>query len=533
MRLQRKYVFSCDLKRDHIVFWMRMANELGSERSLLECLEFSMRLAIALVALVGAFSFFVQGRNKRLPPGPFPLPIIGNLHLLGQLPHQALAALSLKFGPLMSLRLGSALTLVVSSPDMAKEFLKIHDLLFASRPPTAAANYFWYNCTDVGFAPYGDYWREVRKVCVLQLLSSRRLNYFCFIREEEVSAMIRSIANSDHPLNISKTVSTLVSDILCRMTFGRKYSDQDSIGGKGINSMMKESFVVAGAFNVGDYIPYLGWMDLQGLNRRFKEIHRIQDEFLEKVIEEHVAQNDPNVQRDLVDVLLAASADKDMQPQITRENIKAILYDMLAAGTDTSSTTMEWAMSELLRNPPVLKKVQDELERVVGKGRMVRESDLPSLPYLQAVVKETLRLHAASPLALPHLSVEACNVLGYEIPRNTRVLVNLWAIGRNPTSWEDSERFVPERFMNGCSLDEKVRNCEWIPFGAGRRGCPGEHLGMLLVEFPLAQLLHCFDWTLPGKMNGQELDMSERFGITVRRAHDLTAVGTPRVMVVL
>eukprot|EP00253_Pinus_taeda_P016590 PITA_16590 len=462
-----------------------MVNELGSEKPFLVCLEFYMKLAIALVALVVAWSFFVKGRNRKLPPGPFPLPIIGNLHLLGQLPHQALAALSLKFGPLMSLRLGSALTLVVSSPDMAKEFLKTHDLLFASRPPSAATNYFWYNCTDIGFAPYGAYWRQVRKVCVLQLLSSRRLDYFRFIREEEVSAMIHSIAHSDHPVNISKIVSTLMTDIICRMTLGRKYSDKDCIGGKGLNSVVRESYVVAGAFNVGDYIPYMAWMDLQGLNRRFKEIHGIQDELLEKVIEEHVAQSDPNVTRDLVDVLLAASADKDMEPQITRDNIKAILYDMLGAGTDTSSTTIQWAMSELLRNPPLLKKVQDELERVVGMERMVLESDLPSLPYLQAVVRETLRLYPSAPLALPHLSVEACNVLGYEIPKNTQVLVNLWAIGRNPTSWEDAERFVPERFMNGCSLDEK------------------------------------------------ELDMSERFGITVGRVHDLCAVPTPRLTVVL
>lgn len=510
-----------------------MVNELGSEKPFLVCLEFYMKLAIALVALVVAWSFFVKGRNRKLPPGPFSLPIIGNLHLLGQLPHRALTALSLKFGPLMSLRLGSALTLVVSSPDMAKEFLKTHDLLFASRPPSAATNYFWYNCTDIGFAPYGAYWRQVRKVCVLQLLSSRRLDYFRFIREEEVSAMIHSIAHSDHPVNISKIVSTLMTDIICRMTLGRKYSDEDSIGGKGINSVVQESYVVAGAFNVGDYIPYMAWMDLQGLNRRFKEIHGIQDELLEKVIEEHVAQSDPNVTRDLVDVLLAASADKDMEPQITRDNIKAILYDMFGAGTDTSSTTILWAMSELLRNPPLLKKVQDELERVVGMERMVLESDLPSLPYLQAVVRETLRLYPSAPLALPHLSVEACNVLGYEIPKNTQVLVNLWAIGRNPTSWEDAERFVPERFMNGCSLDEKVRNCEWIPFGAGRRVCPGEQLAMLLVQFPLAQLLHCFDWTLPDNMNGQELDMSERFGITVGRVHDLYAVPTPRLTVVL
>jgi len=196
------------------------------------------------------------------------------------------------------------------------------------------------------------------------------LDDFRFIREDEVSAMIHSIDDSDQPVNISKTVSTLLTDIMCRMTFGRKYSDQESIGGKGINSVIKESFVVTGAFNVGDYIPYVAWMDLQGLNRRFKELHRIQDDLLEKVIEEHVAQNDPNVTRDLVDVLIAASADKDMKIQITRDNMKAILYDMLGAGTDTSSTTIVWAMSELFRKPLLLKKVQDELERVVGMERM-------------------------------------------------------------------------------------------------------------------------------------------------------------------
>jgi len=201
------------------------------------------------------------------------------------------------------------------------------------------------------------------------------------------------------------------------------------------------------------------------------------------------------------------------------------------AGTDSSGTSMEWAMSELLNNPPVLKKLREELERVVGMGRMVTESDFPSLVYLQAVVKETLRLHPPGPLAAPHLSVEACNVLGYEIPQNTRVLLNLWAIKRNSKSWEDAERFVPERFMQGDSIDEKHQNFEWIPFGAGRRGCPGEQLGMLIIEFAVAQLVHCFDWKLP---DGQELDMSERFnGLTVPRAHDLSAFPIPRLPVVL
>eukprot|EP00253_Pinus_taeda_P023070 PITA_23070 len=367
------------------------------------------------------------------------------------------------------------------------------------------------------------------------MLSSKRLDYFRFIREEEVSAMIRSVLiNSDHPVNIGQTVWTLTNDIICRMTFGRKYSDHDFIVNIGVKAMIKETILLLGDFNIGDFIPYLAWMDLQGFNRRLKSIHSTQDKLLEKIIEEHIAQNDPNVPRDLVDVLLAASADKDMELQITRDNIKAVLYDMLAAGTDTSSAGIEWAMSELLRNPPVLKKVQGELQRVVGLERMVRESDLPRLPYLQAVVRETLRLHPPAPLAIPHNSIGGCKVLGYEIPRNTHVFVNIWAIGRNPKSWEDPERFVAERFMHGDCLDVRIKNFEWMPFGAGRRRCPGELLGTLLVEFAVAQLVHCFDWRLPDEMIGEELGMSEKFtGLTVPRAHELVAVPTSRLALVL
>eukprot|EP00253_Pinus_taeda_P007932 PITA_07932 len=513
-----------------------MVTGLGYACPLVDYVEFCLRLTTALVALVVAWSFFVRVRNRNLPPGPLPLPIIENmLYILGGLPHQALAALSLKFGPLMSLYFGSTLVLVISSPKMVREFMKTHDLLFASRPPSIAGNYLLYNYSDIGSAPYGPYWRQMRKVCVLQMLSSKRLDYFRFIREEEVSAMIRSVLiNSDHPVNIGQTVWTLTNDIICRMTFGRKYSDHDFIGNIGVKAMIKETILLLGDFNIGDFIPYLAWMDLQGFNRRLKSIHSTQDKLLEKIIEEHIAQNDPNVPRDLVDVLLAASADKDMELQITRDNIKAVLYDMLAAGTDTSSAGIEWAMSELLRNPPVLKKVQGELQRVVGLERMVRESDLPRLPYLQAVVRETLRLHPPAPLAIPHNSIGACKVLGYEIPRNTHVFVNIWAIGRNPKSWEDPERFVPERFMHGDCLDVRIKNFEWMPFGAGRRRCPGELLGTLLVEFAVAQLVHCFDWRLPDEMIGEELGMSEKFtGLTVPRAHELVAVPTSRLALVL
>eukprot|EP00253_Pinus_taeda_P030455 PITA_30455 len=513
-----------------------MAIDLGSDPAVQRCLELLTSTAL-LLALVATWAFFFRGRKLRLPPGPFAFPIIGNLHMMGELPHKALAELSLKYGPLMSLRLGSALTLVVSSPDVAKEFLKTHDLLFASRPPSAATKYLWYNSSDITFSPYGRYWRQMRKLCVVQLLSSRRIASFQFTREEEVSAMIRGIVTSYHegfsPVNISKAVSALGIDIICRIAFGKKYCDQDLIGGLGINSMIKETFVLAGSFNIGDYIPYLAWMDLQGLNRRLKNIHKIQDDLLEKILEEHFSQNNPKAMPDLVDVLLAALADEKLGFQITRDNIKSLIYDILSAGSDTSSTSIAWAISELLRNPPVMKKLQDELERVVGMGRMVQESDLPRLIYLQAVVKETLRLHPPGPLILPHISMETCHVLGFEIPSGTRLVVNAWAIGRNPRSWgEDAESFKPERFMEEGFLDAKVENFEWIPFGAGRRGCPGQQMAMIVVEFAVAQLFQCFNWRLPDDMNKENLDMSEKNeGLTVPRAKDLFAVPTPRLSV--
>jgi len=237
-----------------------------------------------------------------------------------------------------------------------------------------------------------------------------------------------------------------------------------------------------------------------------------------------------------VDVLLAASADKDSEFQISGDSVKGILFDMLLGGADTAPTMIDWVMSSALRNPLVLKKLQDELECVVGLGRMVCESDLPRLLYLKAVVKETLRLYPSGPFLVRHLSAESCNVLGYEIPQNTVVLINEWAIGRNPKLWEDAETFKPERFMEGVGSGVDAygdQNFDWFPFGAGRRRCPGQQLGTLLLEIPVAQLLHCFNWRLPlDEMNGQnqEVDMTEQFnGVILFRAHELLAIPTPRL----
>lgn len=201
---------------------------------------------------------------------------------------------------------------------------------------------------------------------------------------------------------------------------------------------------------------------------------------------------------------------------------------MFAAAVDTSATTVEWALSELMKHPETMKRVQKELENVVGLDRMIEESDLENLEYLDMVVKETLRLHPVAPLLLPHESMEDCTVNGFHIPKKSRILINVWAIGRDPEAWTDPEKFFPERFV-GSKIDLRGRDFQLLPFGSGRRSCPGMQLGLTLVRIVLAQLVHCFDWELPNGMLPSELDMTEEFGLVTTRAKHLLAIPTYRL----
>lgn len=190
---------------------------------------------------------------------------------------------------------------------------------------------------------------------------------------------------------------------------------------------------------------------------------------------------------------------------------------------DTSATVIGWALPELIRHPDVMKRVQDELEDVVGLDRMVQESDLIHLEYLDMVIKEILRLYPPVPLLVPHESLQDCSVGDFFIPKKSRVIVNAWAIGRNPNVWANPEKFYPERF-NGSQIDVRGRDFQLIPFGAGRRGCPGIQLGLTVTRLVVAQLVHCFHWKLSNDMSVDELDMTEEFGLTCPRAQDLIVI---------
>ncbi|XP_058093148.1 cytochrome P450 71A1-like, partial [Magnolia sinica] len=494
-------------------------------------------LVVAIVLLILATSNGGRRRNKsNQPPSPSKLPIIGNLHQLGgpsSLLHRSLQSLSNKHGPLMLLHMGNIPTLVVSSAEMAEEILKTHDLVFASRPlpcPNAARELI-YGGTDLAFSPYGEYWRQVRKICVVELLSGKRVQSFAFIMEEEVGSMIKEIKGSSSvfAVNLTDMFLYLSSGIISRVAFGKKY-----IGGEnGENRFMdlaRELEVLLGSFCVGDYFPSFGWIDvLSGLDARLKRVSKGMDDFLDQVIDDHLIRTNANKDgnddehNDLVDVLLHLQKDTNADVHLTKDNLKAIILDMFVGGTDTSSVTLEWAMAELTKNPHVMEKAQAEVRRVVGRKAKVEEDDIAQMDYLKSIIKETLRLHPPLPLLVPHESTRSTTLQGYHITAKTRVLINAWAIGRDPKSWENADEFLPERFSNN-PIHFKGQDFQLIPFGAGRRICPGMSFGILTVELALANLLYWFDWDLPGGAKKDDIDMSEAMGIVVHKKFPLHLV---------
>ncbi|XP_019703678.2 cytochrome P450 71A1 [Elaeis guineensis] len=467
-------------------------------------------------------------KKARLPPSPPKFPFIGNLHQLGPLPHRSLQGLAEKHGPLMLLHLGQVPTLIVSSAEMAREIMRTHDHIFASRPPMKAAKILLCDGRDVGFAPYGECWRYAKKVCIIHLLSNKKVQSFRLAREEEVALMIRNISRASltpDPLNVSEILHAFACDMLCRVVSGKSFREGRN---KLFRELLKESSALLGEFRLEDYFPSLAWMDVfLGMSVRARRIAERWSGVLDEVIKEHADQvKDEKHEEDFVDVLLSLQKDPGADLALTKEDIKALLEDMFGAGIDTSYIVLEWAMVELVRNSQVMEKLQDEV-RIIAAGKgLVREEDLGEVSYLKYVIKEVLRLHPPAPLLLPRETMDDCRIEGYEIPRKTRVIVNGWAIGRDPKFWEAPEEFRPERFMDN-KIDFKGNDFQFIPFGSGRRMCPGMNFAISTVELALANLMHCFDWELPHGIRREDLDMTEALGITTPRKQRLHLVAKP------
>ncbi|ESW18598.1 hypothetical protein PHAVU_006G054100 [Phaseolus vulgaris] len=472
------------------------------------------------------FSIFcitkTKSSNSKLPPGPPKLPLIGNLHLLGAMPHHGLQKLSHQYGPLMHIKLGALSTIVVSSPEMAKEVMKTHDIIFANRPYLLAADVISYGSKGISFSPYGSYWRQMRKICTFELLTPKRVESFKAIREEETSKLVKEVGLSEgSSMNLSKMINSFSYGLTSRVAFGGKSNDQEAF-----IAVMKEVLKGVAGFSLADLYPIKVLPVLTGLRSKVEKLHQEVDRILEKIVRDHrdtsseTKETSEKAGEDLVDVLLKLQKHNNLEHPLSDNVIKATILDIFSAGSGTSAKTIDWAMSELVKNPRVMEKAQAEIRRVLGEKGHVDEANLHELKYLKSVIKETLRLHTPVPLLLPRECSERCEIKGYEIAAKSKVIVNAWAIGRDPNYWNDAEKFWPERFLDE-SVDYRGGDFQFIPFGAGKRMCPGSTFGIANVEILLANLLFHFDWKMPDGNKCEDLDMTESFGLSVRRKQDL------------
>ncbi|XP_061342921.1 trimethyltridecatetraene synthase-like [Gastrolobium bilobum] len=483
------------------------------------------------------FLFIRRLRRRRynLPPGPKPWPIIGNLNLIGPLAHQSLHALSHKYGPIMHVWFGSNPVVVGSSANMAKAFLKTHDATLAGRPKFAAGKYTTYNYSNITWSQYGPYWRQARRMCLLELFSAKRLDSYEYIRNQELRGFLNELYNSANKTLVLKDhLSDLSLNIISRMVLGKKYLDKSEnaiISPEEFKKMLDELFLLNGVLNIGDFIPWINFLDLQGYIKRMKALSKKFDRFMEHVLDEHTERMKgikDYVAKDMVDVLLQLAEDPNLEVKLERHGVKAFTQDLIAGATESSATTIDWAISELLRKPEIFKSATEELDKVIGRDRWVEEKDIVNLPYIYAIAKEAMRLHPVAPMLVPRLAREDCNVDGYDIPKGTQVIVNFWTIGRDPEIWENPNEFQPERFI-GKDIDVKGHDYELLPFGAGRRMCPGYPLGLKVIQASLANMLHGFNWRLPDNMRNEDLNMEEIFGLSTPRKLPLEVVVEPRL----
>ncbi|KAL6888796.1 hypothetical protein ACP4OV_009822 [Aristida adscensionis] len=488
-------------------------------------------LAIILLPLLLLKLKNRRGNNGvRLPPGPWQLPVIGSLHhlLRSPLAHRAMADIARRLddAPLVYLKLGEVPAVVASSPAAARELMKTHDVKFATRPWSPTVRILLADGEGLVFARYGPLWRQLRKISILELLSARRVHSFRRVREEEVARLVAGVAaGGEAVVNVSERVAVLINDSVMRAMIGDRFERR----GECLENIA-EGIKITTGFSLGDLFPSSRLAGLiGGTARRAAENHRKQFELVDCAIRQHeerraaamaAAGGGAVPEEDVIDVLLRIQKEGGLEVPLTMGVIKAVVLDLFGAGSETSASTLQWAMSELMRNPRVMQKAQAEVrEKLQGKPK-VTEDDLVGLKYIKLIIKETLRLHPVVPLLIPRECRESCKVLGYDILKGTTVFVNVWAISRDPKYWDDAETFKPERFEAG-TIDFKGIDFEFTPFGAGRRMCPGMAFAQASMEIVLAALLYHFDWELPDGLAPSDLDMTEDIGIAVRRKQDL------------
>ncbi|KAG2666510.1 hypothetical protein I3760_15G065000 [Carya illinoinensis] len=465
----------------------------------------------SIFACLLLFIFFLLWKSiaqKTAPQSTLPpeiggaLPIIGHLHLLAK-PKPAHIILGY---------------MADNNSEIAKECFTTKDKVFANRPKAMATKVMGYNYALFSLSPYGPYWHEVRRIDTPEFLSNQRVEMFKHIEELEVNIAIKEtyklLVNNNKLILVEMNgwFGKIMQNTVFRMVVGKR------LLGLPPRMRMQEMISIV----LSDALPYLRWLDMGGDERAMKKIAREIDHVLKGLLEEHKQRNlsseVKNGPQDFMDVMLSIVKDNTEITNFDADAItKATCLNLILGGSDTTVVTMTWALSLLLNNREALKKVQQELDPKVGKERKVKDSDIPNLAYLQAVIKETMRLYPTGPLSVPHESSEDCTLAGYHVPAGTY-----------PQVWQDPTEFRPERFLiTHKNFNIRGQNFELIPFGSGRRICPGISLRLQLFQLTLASFLHAFDISTP---SAEPIDMVEKAGIASVKARPLEIHLTPRLL---
>ncbi|TMW89785.1 hypothetical protein EJD97_016624 [Solanum chilense] len=490
-------------------------------------LPFEILLPFFLLPLT--FFFFKVLRSSKitqLPPGPTPWPVIGNIFHMGKMPHITLTNFAKIYGPLMSLRLGNQCLVVGSSTSTAEEILKTHDRILSGRhvPNAVPAKRSDLDKISMGWASEcHNEWRYLRTLCRTELFSGKVLESQTYLREKKVMELVEFLRSKEgQVVNIGELVFATVLNMLSNVLISKDMVNlEKETEDGGIRNLIRGLVEAVSAPNVSDFYPVLGKLDLQGLRKRARYVMTKIRSNWELILEERRKNKESGSsnQHDFLEALLDNG--------LTNDCIHQLFVELVSAGSDTSTSTVEWAMAELIKNVESMKKVQEELEIELSESDYPKESQLLQMSYVQACVKETLRLHPPAPFLLPHCAIETCQVMNHTIPKDAQILVNVWAITRDPLIWEDPEMFRPQRFLSS-DMDFKGNDFEFLPFGAGRRICPGLPMAAIIIPLVLASLVHFFDWELPHGERPTELDMTEKFGVTLQKKEPLLLIPKPR-----
>ncbi|KAK2987889.1 hypothetical protein RJ640_014222 [Escallonia rubra] len=517
---------------------------------------FNLALVILPLLLILKLFKHKQQKYKNLPPSPPSLPIIGHLHLLKEPVHETLDKLSQKYGPILGLRFGVRKVLIVSSSSAVEECFTKNDIIFANRPRLILEKHLNYDCTTMGAANYGHLWRTLRRITALEVFSTARLAETSNLRREEAVLLVKQLVKScggdgSSTVDLKASFGELAINMVSMMIMGKRYYGEDVADPKiavHFQGLMREFLQLLKISNIGDYLPIFRWMDFGGLEKSMIALMKRMDKFLQATVDEqrqklrgNTATNGSREPQRLtmIDTLLALQetepefyTDQIVKGLIMVKYIKLSCFAtmvvfaldvaqiMLIAGTESSFTTMEWAMSLLLNHPDTMKKIRSQIDSQVGHDRVLEEEDLPKLTHLQNAINETLRLFPAVPLLIPHYSSQDCTVGGYDVPGGTMLLVNAWTIHRDPSQWAEPEKFKPERFEG-----ESGEGFKMVPFGAGRRRCPGVALAHKMVGLALGSLIQAFEWE---KVGAEDVDMSAAVGFSLSKLKPLEAVCKPR-----